>query len=148
MTTVSNDLGNSKTEVAMLASLQIGGEQMLSGGGGEDGSSGANEQRPASAAAFADEGGDPRAAAGPMLPAYWGAAQESPPHRAQEDVSPDVWKYLSADSPSILRLQCLWSYFGLPALSLADSVADVASIAAQTDGFRSVLQVSSPMLHK
>ena len=82
----------------------------------------------------------------PVLPAFWGNAQESP-HRAAGDTSSDVWRELNSDSPSILRLQCLWAYFNLPALSLADSVAGVASVAAQTDGFHSVVQVSSPLLH-
>ncbi|CDJ50218.1 hypothetical protein, conserved [Eimeria brunetti] len=82
----------------------------------------------------------------PVLPTFWGSAQESP-HRGSGDASNDVWRELNSDSPSLLRLQCLWAYFNLPALSLADSVPGVASVAAQTDGFHSVVQVSSPLLH-
>ncbi|CDI86966.1 hypothetical protein, conserved [Eimeria praecox] len=83
----------------------------------------------------------------PVLPVFWGNAQESPHRGVGGEASCDVWRELNSDSPSILRLQCLWAYFNLPALSLADSVAGVASVAAQTDGFRSVVQVSSPLLH-
>lgn len=62
----------------------------------------------------------------------------------QED---DTWKELNSASPSIQRHQCLWAYFNMPALSLADRVGGVASIFAQTDGFRSIVYITSSLLN-
>lgn len=82
----------------------------------------------------------------PMLPLFW-AAEQDDSQVEQEDDSTDVWKDLNSASPSIQCHQCLWAYFNIPALSLADHIGGLASIFAQTDGFRSVIYVTSSLLH-